>query len=63
MCQLQRLSLQQALIDDPMAPAAPVPLWSTPWHHPQWRERLPRAAYDVLRETATVLKLDLGRMQ
>ena len=32
--------LQEALIDDPHAPAAPVPLWDTPWHHPQWRERV-----------------------
>jgi hypothetical protein len=32
--------LQEALIDDPHAPAAPVPLWDTPWHHPQWAARL-----------------------
>ncbi|MFM8525552.1 MAG: FAD-dependent oxidoreductase [Cyanobacteriota bacterium] len=32
--------LQEALIDDPQAPAAPVPLWDTPWHHPRWAERV-----------------------
>ena len=32
--------LQDALIADPHAPAAPVPLWDTPWHHPQWAARL-----------------------
>jgi hypothetical protein len=31
--------LQEALIGDPLAPAAPFPLWDTPWHHPQWRQR------------------------
>jgi len=31
--------VQEALIQDPWAPAAVVPLWSTPWHHPQWQER------------------------
>jgi hypothetical protein len=31
--------LQEALIDEPTAPAGPLPLWDTPWHHPQWRER------------------------
>ncbi|MEB3259121.1 MAG: FAD-dependent oxidoreductase [Cyanobacteriota bacterium] len=31
--------LQEALIRDPLAPAGPVPLWDTPWHHPEWRER------------------------
>jgi hypothetical protein len=31
--------LQEALICDPLAPAAPFPLWDTPWHHPQWRQR------------------------
>lgn len=31
--------LQEALIDDPTAPAGPLPLWDTPWHHPHWRER------------------------
>ena len=31
--------LQRALIAEPTAPAGPFPLWDTPWHHPQWRER------------------------
>jgi hypothetical protein len=31
--------LQRALIEDPMAPAGPLPLWDTPWHHPAWRQR------------------------
>ncbi|KAF0653870.1 hypothetical protein L107_05858 [Cyanobium sp. Copco_Reservoir_LC18] len=31
--------LQEALISDPVAPAAVVPLWDTPWHHPRWREQ------------------------
>ena len=32
-------SIQDALIHDPVAPAAVAPLWDTPWHHQQWRER------------------------
>jgi hypothetical protein len=31
--------LQRALIEDPLAPAGPLPLWDTPWHHPTWRQR------------------------
>jgi len=31
--------LQQALIDDSRAPAGPLPLWDTPWHHPEWALR------------------------
>jgi hypothetical protein len=31
--------LQRALIADPLAPAGPLPLWDTPWHHPAWRQR------------------------
>ncbi len=31
--------LQRALIHDPLAPAGPMPLWDTPWHHPAWRTR------------------------
>ena len=31
--------LQEALIGDAQAPAGPVPLWDTPWHHPHWAER------------------------
>jgi hypothetical protein len=30
--------LQEALISDPQAPAGPFPIWSLPWHHPQWAE-------------------------
>ena len=35
--------LQRALIRDPRAPSAVLPLWDTPWHHPQWRERQEQA--------------------
>ncbi len=31
--------LQRALVEDPQAPAGPLPLWDTPWHHPAWRRR------------------------
>ena len=31
--------LQQDLIADALAPAGPLSLWDTPWHHPQWRQR------------------------
>ncbi len=31
--------LQRALVEDPLAPAGPVPLWDTPWHHPEWAVR------------------------
>ncbi|MGC6482414.1 MAG: FAD-dependent oxidoreductase [Synechococcus sp.] len=31
--------LQRALICETRAPSAVAPLWNTPWHHPQWRER------------------------
>jgi hypothetical protein len=31
--------LQRSLINDPLAPAGPLPLWDTPWHHPAWRQR------------------------
>ena len=31
--------LQEALLDDALAPAGPLPLWDTPWHHPEWRAR------------------------
>jgi hypothetical protein len=37
--------LQEALIDDPRAPASPVPLWDTPWHHPE-RAARQRAVLD-----------------
>ena len=38
--------LQRALIDDPQAPAGPLPLWDTPWHHPAWRQRQHAALAD-----------------
>ena len=31
--------LQDLLIEDPKAPSGIVPLWDTPWHHPQWQQR------------------------
>ncbi|MBD1193626.1 FAD-dependent oxidoreductase [Vulcanococcus sp. Clear-D1] len=37
--QLAVRDLQNVLIADPLAPSAVAPLWDTPWHHPQWRER------------------------
>jgi hypothetical protein len=30
--------LQEALIGDPLAPAAPFPVWSLPWHDRRWAE-------------------------
>ena len=44
--QLPVRSLQQALINDPHAPAAPVPLWDTPWHHPDWARTVTAALDD-----------------
>ncbi|MCX5943248.1 MAG: FAD-dependent oxidoreductase, partial [Cyanobacteria bacterium] len=38
--------LQEALLSDPLAPAGPVPLWDTPWHHPRWAERQRRVLDD-----------------
>lgn len=38
--------LQQALIGDGLAPAGPLPLWDTPWHHPAWRRRQQAALND-----------------
>jgi hypothetical protein len=38
--------LQNALISDPQAPAGPLPLWDTPWHHPAWAERQRAALAD-----------------
>ena len=35
--------LQMRLINDAHAPSAVVPLWDTPWHHSQWRQRQMRA--------------------
>ena len=31
--------LQELLIEEPTAPSGIVPLWDTPWHHPQWQQR------------------------
>lgn len=31
--------LQEALLADEHAPAGPLPVWDTPWHHPHWRDR------------------------
>ncbi|MFM8604864.1 MAG: FAD-dependent oxidoreductase [Cyanobium sp.] len=38
--------LQEALFEEPTAPAGPMPLWDTPWHHPQWRSRQRAALAD-----------------
>ena len=38
--------LQMALVEDPSAPAGPMPLWDTPWHHPHWRRRQLAAVRD-----------------
>ena len=37
--QLPVRAVQEALLHDPQAPAAVVPLWDTPWHHRAWRQR------------------------
>jgi hypothetical protein len=39
-------ALQEALLNDPQAPAGPAPLWDTPWHHPEWLARQRRALAD-----------------
>jgi hypothetical protein len=31
--------VQEVLIGDARAPAGPLPLWDTPWHHPEWARR------------------------
>ena len=31
--------LQELLIEEPTAPSGIVPLWDTPWHHPDWQHR------------------------
>jgi hypothetical protein len=41
--------LQEALIGEPQAPAGPLPLWDTPWHHPAWAERQRLALADPSR--------------
>ena len=38
--------LQEALIGDAIAPAGPMPLWDTPWHHPDWAARQRAALRD-----------------
>ena len=43
-------SLQEALINDGCAPSAVVPLWTSPWHHPQWLQRQ-RVALDPSRSS------------
>ena len=47
--------LQKVLIDDPQAPAGLLPLWDTPWHHPEWRQRQWQALEDpgLLSETGS----------
>jgi hypothetical protein len=43
--------LQEALIGDRLAPAGPVPLWDTPWHHPDWASRQRAVLQDPSRLT------------
>ena len=38
--------LQRELVADALAPAGPMPLWNTPWHHPEWAERQQQALAD-----------------
>ena len=38
--------LQETLIGDALAPAGPMPLWDTPWHHPDWAARQRAALQD-----------------
>jgi len=52
--------LQEALIADPQAPAAVVPLWDTPWHHPHWRQRQLAVLADPSRLSAGGC-LEMGR--
>ncbi len=40
------LHVQEALIEDFQAPAGPMPLWDTPWHHPHWKQRQKQALAD-----------------
>jgi hypothetical protein len=44
--QLPVRQLQEALLSDAIAPAGPIPLWDTPWHHPRWAERQRRVLDD-----------------
>jgi len=62
-CTPERLpvaQLQRALIEDPSAPAAPFPLWDTPWHHPQWRQRQLACLQDPALITAEATFADSG---
>jgi len=52
-------TLQQVLIEDSQAPCAVVPLWNTPWHHPQWRQRQ-LDALDKPSEVAVMQGLSAG---
>jgi hypothetical protein len=52
--------LQRALVLDPLAPAGPLPLWDTPWHHPDWRERQLAALVDPARLDAADGRGNLG---
>ena len=38
--------LQEHLIADPVAPAGVVPLWDTPWNHPDWASRQRAVLHD-----------------
>jgi hypothetical protein len=38
--------VQEALIEDRQAPAGPMPLWDTPWYHPEWKKRHQQAIED-----------------
>ncbi|MFZ0407253.1 MAG: FAD-dependent oxidoreductase [Cyanobium sp.] len=61
--QLPPRRLQEALIHDPLAPAAPLPLWDTPWHHPQWRQRQRLALEDPGRLSAGGLLPEAAGME
>ena len=45
--ELEAASVQQALLHDPMAPAAVMPIWDWPIWHPHWREAQLRALNDL----------------
>jgi hypothetical protein len=45
--------IQRGLIEDPIAPAGPMPLWDTPWHHPEWARRQLQALADPAAVTAS----------
>ncbi len=56
--------LQDALISDRQAPAGPLPLWDTPWHHPAWAERQRQALDDPSRldRHGQLIGADAGRL-